>query len=163
MSGWLVGIGGNSTLLTVAFGSGMLGIVSGALGSYAVLRRQSLLGDAISHAALPGIALAFLLTGSKAPLVLVAGAAVAGWLGTMLMMAVIHRTRVDADSALGVVLSVFFGVGLVLLTFIQRRPDAAQAGLDRYLFGQAASMLWGDLLVIGGLGGAVLVLLLLFW
>src|SRR5262249_31720503 len=67
-------------LRTVALGAGMLGAVSGALGSFAVLRRQSLLGDAVSHSALPGIALAFLLTGSRAPLVLITGAAVAGWL-----------------------------------------------------------------------------------
>ena len=103
---------------------------SGALGSFAVLRRQSLLGDAISHAALPGIALAFLLTGSKTPLVLVVGAAVAGWLGTLLVMGIVRTTRVKYDTALGIVLSVFFGFGIVLLTFIQRRPDASQAGLD---------------------------------
>ena len=69
------------TLRTVALGSATLGLVSGVLGVFALLRKQSLLGDAISHAALPGIALAFLITGSKAPLVLVLGAAIAGWLG----------------------------------------------------------------------------------
>src|SRR5690606_19155694 len=100
-----------------------LGIVSGTLGSYAVLRRQSLLGDAISHAALPGIALAFLLTGSKAPLVLVLGAAAAGWIGTLLVMGIVRATRVKFDSALGIILSVFFGIGLVLLTLIQKRED----------------------------------------
>lgn len=73
------------TLMVVAIGAALLGTVSGALGTYAVLRRQSLLGDAISHAALPGIAIAFLLTGSKAPLILVLGAAIAGWLGTLLI------------------------------------------------------------------------------
>jgi manganese/zinc/iron transport system permease protein len=129
------------TLRTIALGAAMLGIVSGALGTYAVLRKQSLLGDAMSHAALPGIALAFLLTGSKQPFALVLGAAVAGWLGTLLIMAIVRTTRIKYDSALGLVLSVFFGVGLVLLTFIQRRPDASQAGLDRFLFGQAASLL----------------------
>ena len=76
------------TLRTVALGSATLGILSGALGTYAVLRKQSLLGDAISHAALPGIALAFLLTGSKAPLVLIAGAVAAGWIGTLLVMSI---------------------------------------------------------------------------
>ena len=72
----------------------MLGVVSGVLGAFAVLRRQSLLGDAISHAALPGIALAFLLTGTKAPLVLVSGAIVAGWLATLLVMQVTGQTRI---------------------------------------------------------------------
>src|SRR5215218_6510910 len=111
----------NYTLRTVALGSATLGIVSGALGSFAVLRRQSLVGDAISHAALPGIALAFLLTSSKAPLVLLIGAAIAGWLATLIVMAIVRATRVKFDSALGLVLSVFFGVGMMLLTYIQRR------------------------------------------
>ena len=151
------------TLRTVALGSAALGITSGALGTFAVLRRQSLLGDAISHAALPGVAVAFLLTGSKAPLVLVAGAAVAGFLGTLLVMGVVRTTRVKYDSALGIVLSVFFGVGLVLLTFIQRRPDASQAGLDRFLFGQAAGLLQRDLVTMAILGGLALAVMLLVW
>src|SRR4030042_3166744 len=107
------------TLRTVAMGSGILGIVSGALGSFAVLRKQSLLGDAVSHGAFPGIALAFLLTGSKASPVLVVGAALAGWLGTFLILSITRTTRIKNDSALGLILSVFFGFGLVLLTFIQ--------------------------------------------
>src|ERR671913_844291 len=151
------------TLRTVALGSAALGLTSGALGSFAVLRRQSLLGDAISHAALPGVAVAFLLTGSKAPLVLVAGAALAGFLGTLLVMGVVRTTRVKYDTALGIVLSVFFGVGLVLLTFIQRRPDASQAGLDRFLFGQAAGLLRRDLVTMAILGGLALAVMLLVW
>src|SRR5688500_9848311 len=107
------------TLRIVSLGSAMLGVVSGGLGAFAVLRRQSLLGDAISHAALPGIALAFLLTGSKDPLVLVLGAAAAGWVGTLLVMAITRTTRIKEDTALGLVLSVFFGIGLMLLTFLQ--------------------------------------------
>ena len=151
------------TLRTVALGSAALGLVSGALGTFAVLRRQALLGDAISHAALPGIALAYLLTGSKASLVLLLGAAAAGWLATLLVMAVVRSTRIPPDSALGIVLSVFFGFGLVLLTFIQRRPDAAQAGLDTFLFGQAATLLADDVIVIAGLGGGAVAILLLAW
>lgn len=151
------------TLRTVALGSAALGTVSGALGSFAVLRRQSLLGDAISHAALPGIALAFLLTGSKAPLVLVLGAAVAGWVGTLVVMRVVETTRVKEDAALGIVLAVFFGFGLVLLTWIQKMPEAGQAGLDTYLFGQAATLLRRDVAIIAGLGGVALGVMLLFW
>lgn len=151
------------TLRTVALGAGALGATAGALGSFAVLRRQSLLGDAISHAALPGIALAFLLTGSKAPLVLVLGAAIAGWLGTLLVMQVVDRTRVKSDAALGIVLSVFFGFGLVLLTWVQQRPDASQAGLDRFLFGQAATLLRSDVRTIALLGGGAVAVAALFW
>jgi manganese/zinc/iron transport system permease protein len=150
-------------LRTVALGAAALGAVSGALGSFAVLRRQSLLGDAISHAALPGIAIAFLLTGSKATLVLMIGAAIAGWLGTITVMAVVGLTRVKEDAALGVVLSVFFGTGLVLLTFIQRLPNANQAGLDRFLFGQAAALLRRDVATILVVGAGVLAALILLW
>lgn len=151
------------TLRTVALGSATLGILSGALGTYAVLRKQSLLGDAISHAALPGIALAFLLTGSKAPLVLILGAVAAGWIGTLLVMSIINTTRVKDDSALGLVLAVFFGFGLMLLTFIQKMPNAAQAGLDKFLFGQAAALLERDVITMAGLGGLALLAMLIFW
>jgi manganese/zinc/iron transport system permease protein len=151
------------TLRIVALGSAILGGVSGALGSLAVLRKQSLLGDAISHAALPGIVLAFLITGSKATLVLVLGAAVAGWLGTLAVIGVVGATRVKEDSALGIVLSVFFGLGLVLLTYVQKLPDASQAGLDRFLFGQAATLLARDVAVIAGLGSVAVLLTLLAW
>jgi manganese/zinc/iron transport system permease protein len=151
------------TLRTVALGSATLGIVSGALGAFAVLRKQSLLGDAISHAALPGIALAFLLTGSKAPLVLILGAVVAGWVGTLLVMGIVNASRVKNDSALGIVLSVFFGFGLVLLTFIQRLPNATQAGLDKFLFGQAATLLERDVITMAVLGTLALATMLVFW
>lgn len=151
------------TLRTVAAGAAVLGLTSGALGTFAVLRRQSLLGDAISHAALPGIALAFLLTGSKAPLVLVLGAALSGWLGTMLIMSITGATRVKYDSALGLMLSVFFGLGLVLLTIIQKRPDANQAGLESFLFGQAAALLVADVQVMSIIAVVALVVLVLTW
>jgi manganese/zinc/iron transport system permease protein len=151
------------TLRTVALGAGALGIVAGALGTFAVLRRQSLLGDAISHAALPGIVLAFLLTGTRSTLALVLGAAIAGWLGTLVVMLVVRHSRLPEDSALGIVLSVFFGAGLVLLTYVQRLPDASQAGLDTFLFGQAATMLERDVAVIAGLGGSALLAVAVFW
>jgi manganese/zinc/iron transport system permease protein len=154
---------GNYTLRTVGLGAAFLGIVNGVLGSFAVLRKQSLLGDAISHAALPGIALAFLLTGSKATIVLLLGAAAAGWIGTLLVMNIVKNTRVKYDSALGLVLSVFFGFGLVLLTYIQRMPVASQAGLDTFLFGQAATLLARDVATIGILGSAVLLIVLAVW
>ena len=151
------------TLMVVAIGAALLGTVSGALGTYAVLRRQSLLGDAISHAALPGIAIAFLLTGSKTPLILVLGAAIAGWLGTLLILSVVRLTRIKYDSALGIVLSTFFGFGLVLHTLIQRTGNANQAGLDTFLFGQAATILKSDVLTIGILGGIAIAIMLVFW
>lgn len=151
------------TLIIVAIGAALLGAVSGALGTYAVLRRQSLLGDAISHAVLPGIAFAFILTGSKAPLILVLGAAVAGWIGTLIILCIVRLTRIKYDSALALVLSTFFGFGLVLHTFIQRTGNADQAGLDTFIFGQAATILERDVLTIGILGGVALLTVLVLW
>ncbi len=151
------------TIRTVAMGAAVLGIVAGALGTFALLRRQSLLGDAMSHAALPGVLLAFMLTGSKAPVVLVLGAAVAGVLGTFLLLSITRYSRVKEDAALGIILSVFFGFGLVLLTHLQRNPTAAQAGLNSYLFGQAATLLTRDVVTMAAFGGGALLLLILFW
>jgi manganese/zinc/iron transport system permease protein len=151
------------TLRTVALGSALLGITAGSLGGFALLRRQSLLGDAISHAALPGIAIAFLITGSKAPLVLILGAGIAGWIGAALISIVTTRTRIKYDSALGIMLSVFFGFGLVLLTYIQRQPDANQAGLNSFLFGQAAALVEQDVFVIFVIGTLVLLFMMVFW
>ncbi len=151
------------TLRTVTLGTAILGAVSGALGTFAVLRKQSLLGDVVSHAALPGIGMAFILTSSKASLVLMVGAGLAGWLATAIVLLVTTSTRVKYDSALALVLSVFFGTGMVLLTYIQKFPDANQAGLDSFLFGQAASLIVEDVITMTVLGGIILLALLLFW
>lgn len=151
------------TLRTVALGTAILGIVSGALGSFAVLRKQSLLGDAISHATLPGVVLAFMLTRSKLSFTLIIGGIVAGWLATLLVMAIIRNTRIKEDSALGIALSVFFGFGLMLLTLTQRLPDARQAGLDRFLFGQAAALVQRDVVTMGIIGSVALIAMVIFW
>ena len=151
------------TLRTVALGAAILGIVSGMLGSFAVLRKQSLLGDAISHAALPGIVLSFLITRTREPAILMLGALIAGWVATLFMLNITRTTRIKDDSALGLVLSVFFGLGLMLLTFTQRLPDATQAGLDKFLFGQAATLLQRDVITMAVIGMLALGLLVTFW
>jgi manganese/zinc/iron transport system permease protein len=150
-------------LVTVMGGAALLGIVAGALGSFAVLKRQSLLGDALAHAALPGVCLAFIAGGRlgvdpKHPLLLLGGALATAWLGTLLILAITRTTRLKQDAAIGIVLSVFFGAGIVLLTWLQKRggANAAQAGLDKFLFGDAASLVPRDLVVMGVLGGVVL-------
>ena len=104
------------TLRNVLVGASLLGLVGGVAGSFALLRRQSLLGDALAHAALPGVCLAFLLTGSKEAPVLLAGAMAAGVVGALAILAVARGSRVKEDAAIGIVLSVFFGLGIVLLT-----------------------------------------------
>ena len=153
-----------SALWTVAFGTAGLGLVAGAVGSFAVLRRQSLQGDMVSHAALPGLGVAFLI-GAREPVWLIVGGAVAGWLAMMCVNFIQRRSRIPFDAALGGALAVFFGFGLVLLTYIQRSniPGAAMHPLDRYLFGQAALLRDEDLYSIGGFGAAALFLLAAFW
>ena len=151
------------TLRTITLGTAVLGAVTGMLGSFAVLRKQSLLGDAISHAALPGIALAFLITGSKDTNVLLIGALISGLLGTFWIRGITTKTHLKSDTALGLILSVFFGFGMLLLTFIQKQPNANQAGLDKYLFGQAATLVESDVWLMSIVTGLCLFVLLLFW
>ena len=103
------------TLRTITLGTAILGAVTGMLGSFAVLRKQSLLGDAISHAALPGIAIAFLITGAKDSNVLLLGALLSGLIGTFWIRGIITKTHLKSDTALGLILSLFFGFGMLLL------------------------------------------------
>jgi manganese/zinc/iron transport system permease protein len=119
-------------------GLALIGATCGVVGSFAVLRRQSLLGDTVAHAALPGICFAYLLTGEKALPVLLLGAAGSSILAAWLVLALVHNSRLKQDAALGVVLSTFFAAGLLLLTHLQSRPDGYLAGLHTFLFGQAA-------------------------
>lgn len=151
------------TFQTVALGSALLGIISGALGSFAVLRRQSLLGDGVSHAALPGVGLAFLLTGSKNTEVLLLGALLSGLAAALLIMKIIKHSRIRFDAALALVMSVFFGLGLVLLSYIQRLPNANQAGLNRFIYGQASTLLRRDVIIMAVCAAIMLSLLALFW
>jgi manganese/zinc/iron transport system permease protein len=95
--------------------------------------------------------------------VLLLGAIAAGWVATLMMTNIVRYSRIKQDSALGLVLSVFFGFGLMLLTFVQRIPDATQAGLNSYLFGQAAALLERDVISMAVLGGAALLLMAFFW
>nr|WP_314716645.1 iron chelate uptake ABC transporter family permease subunit [uncultured Fretibacterium sp.] len=151
------------TFQVVALGAALLGMASGLIGSFAVLRRQSLLGDVVSHAALPGIAAVFLMTGTKDTVWLLIGALCSGLTATGFIIGVVRYSRVKFDTALALGMSVFFGLGLVLLTYVQKIPNSNQAGLQRFIFGQAAVLLKSDILVIAITGAALLALTLLFW
>ncbi|WP_298408172.1 iron chelate uptake ABC transporter family permease subunit [uncultured Chloroflexus sp.] len=151
------------TLRTVTIGSMLLGAISGLLGCFAVLRRQALLGDAMSHAALPGIALAFLITGQRDTFTLLIGAAIAALAAALWLLAIVRTSRIKDDTALALVLAVFFGFGLVLLSYVQRQPTAAQAGLKSFLFGQAAALVERDLWAMLVISGPALALVALFW
>lgn len=147
----------------VVLGAAILGVTAAVLGAFAVLRERSLVGDALSHAALPGVCIAFILTGAKDVGSLIAGAAIAGFIGAAAIVGIERSGRLRPDAAIGVVLSCFFSLGVVLLTAIGNSDNAGQAGLERYLFGQAAGLLERDLVVMAALGlsGIVVVVALL--
>lgn len=151
------------TLRTITIGTAVLGALCGMLGSFAVLRKQSLLGDAISHAALPGICIAFLITGAKNSNTLLIGALISGLVGTFWIRGIVKRTHLKSDTALGLILSLFFGFGMLLLTFIQKMPNANQAGLDKYLFGQAATLVESDVWLMCIVTAISLLVVLTFW
>ena len=151
------------TARTILLGAASLGVVSGVVGSYAVLRRQSLMGDVMSHAALPGIVVAFLVVGAKERIAIFLGAAVSAALAAVAIGLVTSNSRIKTDSAMGIALSVFFGLGLVLLTYAQHAPDANQAGLDKFLFGQAEALVERDVAVIALTGLFALSVVGAFW
>jgi len=153
----------DSTFQLVLLGAVLIGGTSGVLGTFAVLRKRSLLGDALAHAALPGVAIAFMLTESKALPILLTGATLSGVVGVLLIQLIVNHTRIKADAALGIVLSVFFGGGIVLLTHIQQTAVGNQSGLDKFLFGQAASIVASDLYAMACMVFVVMVVVILFF
>lgn len=151
------------TFWIIAIGTGLLGASSGILGSFAVLKNQSLLGDAISHAALPGIVLAYLLTGEKSSFMLLSGAIVCGIIGAYFVHDIVENSRLKTDTALGIILSTFFGIGMMLLTYTQTLEDANQAGLEKYLFGQASTLMQKDVYTMLAFLLPSLLLVFLLW
>lgn len=158
----VLGVDYNYTLRVVALGGALLGVVSGVLGCFAVLRHESLMGDALSHAALPGVAIAFLLVGRDLGALLI-GAGIASWLGVQFINALLNTTRIKQDTAMGIVLAAWFAAGIALLAYIQNRPDASQAGLDTFIFGQAAAIVSSDVQLITVVGLVAFAFVGLFW
>lgn len=157
--------GGYNTSLVLA-GAGLLGAGAGAVGVFVLLRKRALVSDAISHATLPGIALAFILAtligldARSLPLLLV-GAALSAGLGLMAVEWITRSTRLSEDTAIGTVLSTFFALGIVLLTFIQSMNAGGQAGLSGFILGSTAGMVQADALMITAASGLVGLLLAL--
>ncbi|MBI1192209.1 MAG: iron chelate uptake ABC transporter family permease subunit [Bacteroidetes bacterium] len=147
----------------VVFGTIMVGIAAAVIGNFTFLRKRALVGDAIAHAVLPGICLAFMLQGSRSLWVLLPGAFVSGWLALLSIDWINRNSRLKPDAAIGLVLSVFFGTGVLLLTYIQQSGDGSQSGLKHFLFGQAAAILPGDLWVFGLTGLLLCGLVALFF
>lgn len=151
------------TFRVVSFGSLILGMISGALGCFAVLRKQSLIGDAISHCTLPGIAIAFLITNSKNIEVLLFGALLSGLLSMYLITTIASHSKLKFDASLALVLSVLFGIGIVFLTYIQKNSGSHQAGLEKFIFGQASSLLKRDVRIMMITGIVLFSMMIVFW
>lgn len=144
----------------VTFGTMLLGAAAAIVGTFAFLRKQALVGDAVAHSILPGVCLAFMISGTKNPIYLLIGAAISGWISLIAVDYIANNSKLKSDSAIGIVLSVFFGFGILLLTTIQHSGNASQAGLDKFLFGKAASLTSGDVYTFGGV--AVILILVVF-
>lgn len=147
----------------VLSGSTLLGMSSGVIGAFALLRKRSLLGDVLAHAALPGVCLAFMLTGAKSLAPLLIGASLTGYLGVKCIDVITRNSRIKEDTALGLVLTVFFGVGVMLLTSIQHSGAGSQAGLDSFLFGQSATLVGRDVVVMAVVSALLVVAVILFF
>lgn len=132
----------------IFLGCTLLGLSSGVIGCFSYLRKQSLMGDTLAHAALPGICIAFMLTGIKSIGLFLIGAGAAGLIATFGIGYITRNSKLKQDAAMGIVLSGFFGLGIVLLTLIQHGSYGNQAGLDKFLFGQAASMIASDVITM---------------
>ncbi len=140
----------------VVIGTSLLGLAAGVIGTFAYLRKRALMGDALSHATLPGIAIAFLLTGAKSTPVLLCGAVMSGILGVVTVLGLRQYTRLKEDAAIGIVLSVFFGIGVVLLSVIQQMNTGNQAGINTFIYGKAAAMLQRDATMIAATAALVI-------
>lgn len=151
------------TFKVVTLGCALLGMVSAIIGNFAVLKKESLLGDGIAHATLAGVCIAFLLTGKKEMYILLLGALIIG----LVCVSVIHyiqlHSKLKFDSAIALMLSSFFGLGLVLLTYLKKVSGAKKAGLNRFIFGQASTLVVKDVYFIVSIGLILLFVVILFW
>lgn len=136
-----------NTLLVLA-GTSLLGAASGLVGSLAILRRQALVGDVFAHAALPGLCLAFILVGERSLVALLTGGFISGVIGLLFVSAITRFSQIKQDAALGIVLSTFFGLGIVLSSIIQRLPTGQKSGIDSYIFGKTAGIIAQDVYLI---------------
>lgn len=152
----------------VVFATTLLGLSAGVVGSFTLLRKRALLGDALSHATLPGIGLAFLLApmlgfnGKSLPVLLI-GAAISGSVGMLSILIIRNLTKLKEDAALGIVLSVYFGGGLSLLGLAQQMPEGHAAGLESFIYGKTASIIAQDAHWIVGAGAISLMVLALLY
>jgi len=149
--------------LWVLAGSILLGMSASVIGGFAFLRKRSLIGDALAHAALPGIMMAFLLFQTRDPVIMFFGAVASSFIGFFLIDWLPKNTKIKPDAALAITLSFFFALGLMLLSYIQGLNVANKSGLDKILFGQAAATTQHDIKLLGIVSIIILVTVALFF
>ncbi len=150
----------NPNVVWVLLGSVLLGASASVIGSFTFLRRRALMGDALAHAALPGVMSAFLLFQTRDPFVMLLGAVTSSFLGYYLIEYLTQHTKIRQDSALAIVLSFFFALGIFQLSLIQQMEIEGKSGLDKILFGQSAAMMPEDIQVLAI--SAVFILVLVY-
>lgn len=154
------------SFIVVAIGTMLLAMATGIVGTISILKGQSLIGDAVGHASLPGIILAFMISGRKSSLILILGAIVAGIVAFILIQIIAEGSKIEADTAMAVILSAMFGMGMVLKSYIQgnqKFQGASQSGLASYIFGQAAYILREDVYIILAVSVISLALFIVFY
>lgn len=148
---------------SVVIGTILLTSSAAVVGTFAFLKKKTLLGDATAHAVFPGICLVFIMTGAKHPVYITVGAFTTGWIALLVIDILTKHSKIKQDVATTLLLSITFGFGSLLLSIIQNSANAAQIGLNNYLFGKAAALLSEDLLVLGILSIVVLLVIISFF
>ncbi len=136
------------TFRNVFLGSGLIGMISGIIGSFVIMKKESMLGDALSHSTLPGIVIAIILFGADNNILLYIGAGLSAWLANSAILSITGKSKIKSDTALGIVLSVFFGLGIFLLTLFKDNNNAGVAGMQAFMFGESASIIEKDVIFI---------------
>ncbi|MCC6700004.1 MAG: metal ABC transporter permease [Fluviicola sp.] len=145
------------TLVRVFLGTFLIGLIAAVVGFFTFLQKKALIGDAVSHAILPGVILAYAFSGVRETWILLIGAFVSGWLATQQISWLERTTKLKSDTVIAVVMSTFFALGLCGLSWLQLNPDDGQAGLSDFLFGKIAAISMVDIYFLMGI--AIFILL----
>lgn len=149
--------------LKIWTGCVLIAIVNALPGSFSFLRKRALLGDAISHSVLPGVCVAFIFFHTKSLLFLSLGALASGLLCIFTNEWLAKQKRIKPETAIAITLSFYFGIGAVLLTYIQQLPGGHQSGLNHFLFGKAAAITYSDIYATIAILGIQLLVIILFY
>lgn len=129
------------------FAALIIGISSSLMGGVMVLQKKTLLGDVVSHAILPGILIAFVISSSRSQIYVLLGALAAGWLAIAQLDFILKKTKLKSDAALAIVLSSYFSLGLVIYSWMQHNQSINSSGLSNFIYGQLVGVSITDLFI----------------